>query len=271
MFLARPFHARRILHLHNPIDVFVENNRHNLFWRTLIHWSVSQAHELVALSDGLKGWIRKNLDREAFVIWNACDTNEFKTRNREALENVFPSAKQKIVILMIGGLHKHKGAFDLLQAVSNLCPEDKARLIFILPGWGDREEALQFISDHNLEGIVFLPGVVSDELKRILLCGSDIFVLPSYAEGQPISIIEAMSASLPIISTYIGSIPEIVEDKVSGFLFQPGDIKKLEQFILKLADNSEIRNAMGRESRKRAEKYHTMDKFYRSISELYIT
>lgn len=269
MFLARPFRTRRILHLHNSIDVFYENNRRKPLWLSLILWSINQADELVVLSDGLNKWLRKNLNRDAYVVWNACDVDLYKMRDREALDLVFPAIKGKIVVLLVGGLHEHKGAFDILQVASELSPAHKASLAFILPGHGDMDRAIQFVSRHHLEENVLLAGVVSDKLKATLLCGADIFVLPSYSEGQPIAIIEAMAASLPIISTYIGSIPEIVENGCNGYLIQPGDKEQLKMYIRKLANNPELRATMGTKSRRRAEENHTMKRLFSSISRLY--
>ena len=79
-----------------------------------------------------------------------------------------------------------------------------------------------------------------------LLEESTIFVLSSRFEGLPISIIEAMNKGLPIVATTVGGIPEIVEDQKNGLLFQPGDSKKLSEFLNMLSTSPEIRQNMER-------------------------
>ena len=81
-----------------------------------------------------------------------------------------------------------------------------------------------------------------------LLEESTIFVLSSRFEGLPISIIEAMNKGLPIVATAVGGIPEIVEDQKNGLLFQPGDSKKLSEFLNMLSTSPEIRQNYGEAS-----------------------
>ena len=79
---------------------------------------------------------------------------------------------------------------------------------------------------------------------------ADIFILPSYNEGLPMSILEAMSYGLPVISTPVGGIPEIVKDGVNGYLIFPGDNEALAEKIELLAKNKELRLRMGQENYK---------------------
>jgi len=75
---------------------------------------------------------------------------------------------------------------------------------------------------------------------------ADIFVLPSYNEGLPMSILEAGSFGLPVISTPVGGIPEVIEDGVNGYLIEPGDIEALKDRLLLLANGPELREKMGK-------------------------
>ena len=89
-----------------------------------------------------------------------------------------------------------------------------------------------------------MPGEIDGEKKLDAFRKSDIFVLPSYIENSPISIIEAMRAGLPVISTTVGAIPEIILDNENGFIGAPGDTKKFTEKILLLAKNVHLRNSM---------------------------
>jgi glycosyltransferase involved in cell wall biosynthesis len=182
---------------------------------------------------------------------------------------MFPQALGKVVVLLVGGLYKNKGAFDLLEVVANLTAEERENLLFILPGKGDRSQAEAFISEKHLEQSVLIPGVIPEEVKNNLVRNSDIFTLPSYAEGQPIAILEAMSASLPIVSSRVGSIPEVVEDGKSGYLIKPGDIASLTNFILILARHPDQRFSMGKAARQRIDERHDIRCLFESMAQLY--
>ncbi|HPI00393.1 MAG TPA: glycosyltransferase, partial [Chitinophagaceae bacterium] len=98
-------------------------------------------------------------------------------------------------------------------------------------GDGDVKKLLKIIQENDLRNIVEYLGWVSNNEKNNLLLHSDIYMLPSYAEGLPVSILEAMSYGMPIISTNVGGIPEIVKHQYNGLLFQPGDIDAIENAL----------------------------------------
>jgi glycosyltransferase involved in cell wall biosynthesis len=81
---------------------------------------------------------------------------------------------------------------------------------------------------------------------------SDIFVLPTYAEAMPMSVIEAMAAGLPVISTRVGGIPELIEDGVDGILFAPGDVGALAEKISFLLNNKDTRIKIGKKAKQKA-------------------
>lgn len=71
-----------------------------------------------------------------------------------------------------------------------------------------------------------------------------LYILPSYAEGLPCALLEAMAAGLPVVSTSVGSIPEVVEDSINGFLITPGDFTSLAEKIVVLANDRALRQTM---------------------------
>ena len=271
LFLTKIISCRRILHLHNAIDTFYQENKDHRFLRSLIKWSLNQATEYVVLSEGLRIWVESNLGKKAVVIWNACNSSNYLPRKNDKVNffSNFPQAQGKIIITLIGGLYPHKGAFDLIEVASNLTPAERENLLFILPGKGEHEKIETLIIENHLEDYVLIPGVLPEEVKDNLVRNSDIFTLPSYAEGQPIAILEAMSASLPIIASRVGSVSEIVHEDVNGFLINPGDQIGLRNYILTLANNPELRSTMGKASRQYIEKRHDIKCLFESIANLY--
>ena len=98
-------------------------------------------------------------------------------------------------------------------------------------GNGEIQRLKELINKHNIEDIVEFLGWISSMEKAIILNSTDVYILPSYNEGLPISILESMSYGKAIISTNVGGIPEIVRNKENGLLINPGELKQMEQAI----------------------------------------
>ena len=96
-----------------------------------------------------------------------------------------------------------------------------------------------------------LLGWVDDEAKRRVLAEAAVYVLPSYYEGLPMGVLEAMSAGLPVVSTVVGGIPEAVTEGVEGYLVLPGDVKKLAAVLRDLLRDAELRERMGLAGKKK--------------------
>ncbi|TQS41327.1 glycosyltransferase family 4 protein [Cryptosporangium phraense] len=96
------------------------------------------------------------------------------------------------------------------------------------------------------------------EQVRARLRQSDVFVLPSYLEGQPMAILEAMSSGLPVVATAIGAVPTMIRDGVEGRVVEPGDVPALTAALEDVLTSSKRRQAMGAAARKRAEERHDL-------------
>jgi len=136
---------------------------------------------------------------------------------------------------------------------------------FVLAGaWFDddvKQEMQDTVRDHP-EYPVTIAGKVSGEEKFRLIKSADIFVLPTYypPEGHPWSIVEAMAAGLPVISTDQGAITESVIDSVNGYIVEKNDPRDLAEKIIRLCRDSDLRLHMSRESRRLYEREFTEKK-----------
>ena len=152
--------------------------------------------------------------------------------NAVTLMNIVPTptmAKQPrtegapISLVYLGYIYKEKGIFDLLDVIASNRDRWLGHLTLTIGGQWNEDRVLNFIKDNDLGGIVKFVGWVSGDDKASILSKTDILILPSYYEGLPISILEAMSYAMPVITTPVGGIPEVVTDGVEGTLFTPGD------------------------------------------------
>ena len=155
------------------------------------------------------------------------------------------SGLDKITLLFLGRVGQRKGAFDLLQAFSKLSKEDKERTALILAGDGELNDAYEVAESLDIQPFVSITGWLSQAKCKDLLAQADIFVLPSYNEALPMSILEAMSWGLPIISTPVGGIPEIIIPYKTGILVTPGDVQGIKEAIQFFIENEEQRISMG--------------------------
>ncbi len=142
--------------------------------------------------------------------------------------------------LFLGSINRNKGIWLLLDVLRAHKSEVKNKAVFYLGGHGEIGKLKNLIQEYDLNDVVKFIGWVSGEYKHKQLANSDIYILPSYYEGLPISILEAMSYSLPILSTTVGGIPEIVT-QANGVLFEPGNKEELWRAIKFLINSSNIK------------------------------
>ena len=153
-------------------------------------------------------------------------------------------------MLFLGLITEAKGIFDLLDVITEHKAEWNDKVVLHIGGNGKVEKLQKMIKESGIENLVKYEGWVSGEKKSELLNMADAFILPSYTEGVPISILEAESYGLPILSTPVGGIPEIVVDEENGILFSPGDKQAMKCAIDKLIVSSVLCEEMGEKSKR---------------------
>jgi colanic acid/amylovoran biosynthesis glycosyltransferase len=138
---------------------------------------------------------------------------------------------QKARLLCVGRLCEQKGQLLLLQACRNL-KEKGLEFELVLAGDGEmRPEIERMISAYGLSGIVKITGWISSQQVREEILASLVLVLPSFAEGLPVVIMEAMALRRPVISTYVAGIPELVIHGQNGWLVPAGSVEALANVI----------------------------------------
>lgn len=159
-------------------------------------------------------------------------------------------------VLFLGQLSEAKGLHDLVEAVARLRADGHGVELTLAGPWAtpdERRRTLEMLGSRGLSDSTRLPGVVRGEEKRRLLRDHDVFVLPTRYrfEGQPLAILEAMAAGLPVVSTPRGAIPDMVVDGVTGRLVPEGEPSELAAALGELARDPALRRAMGEAGRRR--------------------
>lgn len=182
------------------------------------------------------------------------------------IKNEVPS-DNRLHALFLGLLGARKGVFDLLNAVNSIKDKIRGRFLLHIGGNGECNKVEAFIRDNQLEDIVKFEGWVSGEKKVKLLNQSSLNILPTYNEGLPLTLLEALGYGQVIISTPVGGIPEIV-DESNGFLLQPGDVDALARTILYVVDNKDSLKELSDVSQQRS-KLYTPDYVEKQLLDVY--
>lgn len=191
-------------------------------------------------------------------IMNGVDTSKYI---------VAPIHHEGTVFINVGRLQSQKNHTLLIKAfVKVVEKEPTARLIIV--GEGElRTEIEKLIQQYGIERYVSMPGQCNDVMRR--LNAADIFVQSSDYEGLPISGLEAMACGLPIVSTKAGGTVDIIKNNKNGFLVDIGNADELAEKMIYLAQNKEICNKMGKESRRIVEMFN-IDKCAYKYQNLYL-
>ncbi|HAJ64536.1 MAG TPA: glycosyltransferase family 1 protein [Cyanobacteria bacterium UBA8543] len=156
---------------------------------------------------------------------------------------------QKVNIVFLGRIGQRKGAFDLIQAFASLPTEQKTCSRLTVAGDGEGEQARSLVKSLNLTDYITILDWVNQEQRDALLAKADVFVLPSYNEGLPMAVLEAMSWSLPVITTPVGGIPEVITHNQNGLLVTPGNIQDLSEAMQSLIKDEQMRLSLGNKAR----------------------
>lgn len=147
-------------------------------------------------------------------------------------------------VLFLGRLGKRKGSYDLLKAIPGVL-DTIPDTIFYFGGDGEIEQMRKMAENIGISDHVQFLGWIKDEKKERYLKECSVFVLPSYQEGMPMSVLEAMSYGLAAVSTNAGGIPRLIENGVNGIRINAGDIETLGKSLIELLENEEKKKEMG--------------------------
>ncbi|MCX5782777.1 MAG: glycosyltransferase family 4 protein [Elusimicrobia bacterium] len=257
ILIDRIFGKKICLHFHGgSFDIFLANS--SSIYKKYIKFVLSKVNIIILLANKLQ-----------YQFINIVPENSIKTLyNPSPLsKNIYENIPEKkkadnaLNILFIGYISKAKGALDLARAVPlvkkgfkgnltvNLCGHAvnvERNIKYINEPDGGYSKILEIIKENNLQEELKLLGQVDDEKKDKLFRNADIFVFPSYSEGCPIAVMEAMSYGLPLIVTPVGALDEMLKEGENCLFIKPGDYSAIAEKILYLINSPEKRKEMGK-------------------------
>jgi glycosyltransferase involved in cell wall biosynthesis len=260
-----------------PRVLFTEHGRHHPDYprrkRLLANWLLLQRRDrVVGVGQAVRQALISNEGMPADrveVIYNGIDLTAFSSTGscREAVRRELGLGTNDLVAVQVARLDYLKDHATAIRALAHVV-QRRPDAHLLLVGEGPEREAIQsWVRERGLEAHIHLLGLRSD-IPR-LLCAADLFLLTSISEGIPLTIIEAMAASLPVVATRVGGVPEMVEDGRTGLLAAPGDDAALAQGILNLADDSLLREEMGQLGRAACLARFSEDTMHSAYEQLY--
>jgi glycosyltransferase involved in cell wall biosynthesis len=161
-------------------------------------------------------------------------------------------------IVYLGALGRRKGTSDLLQALASSRLRD-LRWDAVIAGNGDVDGFRLEAAALGIAERVDFTGWIGPEDAQALLGSAGVFVLPSYNEGLPVAVLEAMATGVCVVTTRVGAIPDLGIDGCAGFLIDPGSIEDLADRLAALVGDADLRCRFGRNGRRRVESDFTID------------
>jgi glycosyltransferase involved in cell wall biosynthesis len=227
-----------------------------------------------------KSWVRAVLRRAARVV--------VLTRHwRDEVRNIEPAARTQIIgnpvsvplsipplrrparrVLFLAWLQKEKGVLDLMKAMP-IVLRSVPEATFVLAGTGDIDSIMDLARSLRVEQAVRLSGWVDGIEKDNLLREADVFVLPSYYEGLPVGVLEAMACGVPVVATRVGGIPDVIEDRVSGLLVEPGQPEALARSIIAILADDALRNRLREAAHSEVRKRYSTETVIKELETLY--
>jgi len=216
----------------------------------LLAEKVRRARFVVCISDFARSQLMKLTESDHWhklsVVHCGIDPASFRPQARA--ERTSP---ERLTILCVGRLVPEKGHALLIEAFSLLPPELAPGVRLVIAGDGPERRALEHQAQAlGRDRIAFAGAVREDELVA-LYADADVFCLPSLAEGLPVVLIEAMAMELPVLSTRVMGIPELVSDRTSGLVVPPGRPDALAGGLRELLEDGALRRALGKAGRER--------------------
>jgi len=269
MLAVRALGCRVIWHLHDgTFQQFISEG--SRIKRAIIRWALARGSAVIVLSDESLRNLRPHAPKVNWrAVPNGVPLQECPSRNGSCAG----AAGAGLKLLFLGNLTRRKGAYDLIAAVEATAAQGVRPTLMLAGGEvepGQRREIEQRIAASPCASQVRLLGMVGGQQKQAALEVADCIVLPSYAEGLPMALLEGMAVGMPAIASDVGSIPALVQDGVAGFLVRPGDVAGLAERICRLARDHALRSRMGQAARRRVEDEFSQRAMAEKVYRIYV-
>jgi glycosyltransferase involved in cell wall biosynthesis len=257
--------CRKIVILHNHAGDFFSfyQSRPNII-KLLIRRTYGLAHACIVLSKSFEELFYNSLGRNirSVVLRNPSPVKIPSIPNSDIRK------ESTVNVLYMNHLQEKKGVYDLLDIIPRLL-RSYPNIYFVIAGDGEIAEVSKIVESNGWNAHVAILGWIDGERKIDVLRNTDIFVLPSYHEGLPMALLEAMTFGIAPVVTDVGGIPEVIRDGKNGLLVKAGDKSSLAKAISLLSSDRQFRAEIGRAAYGTIQDSYSVDRYVHTLSELY--
>lgn len=246
------------------------NRKHNLLRRML----VPAIDCFVPVSADLRNWLARMVrvpEAKNRLIHNGVDTDTYRPDPGASVPERWPDWRDCFVIGTVGRIQDvkdHATLIDAFARLRQLLPHAAPRLRLAIVGEGPLLSGLQRkVSEAGLDGVVLLPGARND--IAAVMRRFNVFALSSIAEGTPVTMLEAMASGLPVVSTAVGGIPDLVQEGQTGLLVPAGDSASLARALAYYASQPQLALQHGIRARQHVDQHHSMSAMLSDYLALY--
>lgn len=212
--------------------------------------AVAKAARVTAVSGYIAKWLQRLAFRHVDVIWNGADERYFYPRDRNECRRALGLPADRLIVAYAGYVLRDKGLFELVQAMERISAAERPLLVIA----GDGADCPAIKDEVQQRGVEtrFLGALPHERIAEVF-GAADIATLPSYFEGLPNVVCEAMLSRRAVVASTAGGIPEIVKDGVSGLLVPPREVESLSDALLRMTRDAQFREASAQNARAFAE------------------
>ena len=253
---AKKFGKKVVIHQHGGDFQTFYREQLSDKGRRRLRETLAMADTFLVLAPVWKEFFSQIIDEEKIIVLpNAVEIPKLKDKHY---------GQHKI--LFLGRICREKGIQELLDVFLELTQEYSDLHLYLGGVWEDA--GLKKIAEEHDKQITYL-GWVTGEEKRKCLKMCDVFVLPSYFEGQPVSVLEAMAAGCGVIASGVGGIPSMIADGKTGILTEPRNEESLRQGLLQVLRDAEFCRKLGQNARQKVEREFSIEKNIENLIDIY--
>ena len=266
--ICKAFCKKVIWHMHGSEFISFYTSANGLY-KAYINKIVTSLDCLIALSEKRKSELLGIIpNAKVMVVYNPCllQGKEILASRKRLSQQDKTNESSFVNFLFMGRYGKRKGVYDLIEAVKLL---NNSNIRVALYGDVEVEPVQAKVIEAGLSEQIQVNTWISGEEKHRVFSKSDVLLLPSYNEGLPMAILEAMGYAMPVISTPVGGIPEAIIDGENGYLVEPGNVKELAEKMRCFLEYPDLIQKMGQTGYQMAAETFELSKVIAQLSILY--
>jgi len=266
-FYRKAFFIKRAFKENKKIIIHVHGSTFDLFYQERCNDNQKRkVREVFAMADRV---IALSEDWKEFLAEYVCPAEKIQVRyNAVKLPSSYEKDYTNRNILFLGVLGQRKGIYDLIEILPRVFQEFPDAHVY-LGGDGEKEKVERLCIEKGITNKVSFLGWIRGKEKEKKMKECSIYVLPTYHEGMPMSVLEAMSYGMAVISTYVGGIPHIITNGENGLLYKAGEQMELKNALTNILSESNMRAILGKNAREKIEKDFNIELAIKDILNLY--